>query len=80
VACFYSSTNFTGPSFCIDRGDQMRSLPRGWNDRISSIRNRRGLEVTVCRDDNFRGGCRTYTTSASSLGGYSNEISSIRVR
>jgi hypothetical protein len=36
--------------------------------------------VTVCRDSYFRGSCRTYTTSAGSLGNFDNVISSIRVR
>lgn len=78
-ACFYSGNGYTGSSFCIGRGDQMRTLPSTIDNRISSIRNSRGLEVTVCRDRNFRQ-CRTYATSASSLGSFNNVISSIRVR
>ena len=78
-ACFYSSSNARGSSFCLDKGEQVRFLGNGWNDNISSISNRAGLEVTVCADVNYRN-CRTYTTSASSLRGFDNKISSIRVR
>ena len=78
-ACFYSSPGYNGQSICLSRGDQMASLPRGWNDRIASISNRRGLSVTVCRNTGFRQ-CRTYTTSAASLGSFDHDISSIRVR
>jgi uncharacterized protein YraI len=78
-ACFYSSPGYNGPSICLSRGDQMAALPRGWNDRIASIGNRRGLSVTVCREPGFSR-CRTYTTSASSLGSFDGDISSVRVR
>jgi hypothetical protein len=77
--CFFSSAGYDGQSLCLDRGDQLSSLPRGWNDRISSFTNRRGYAVTICRQPGFNR-CRTYTTSASSLGNYDNDISSIRVR
>lgn len=77
--CFFSGAGFDGQRLCLERGDRLSSLPRGWNDRISSFSNRRGYSVTVCRDRGFQR-CRTYTTSASSLGNYDNDISSIRVR
>lgn len=77
--CFYTQSGYDGMRLCVDRGDRIANLPRGFDNRISSIRNRRGLEVTVCRDPGYRN-CRVYTTSASSLGSFSNAISSIRVR
>lgn len=77
--CFYSNANYRGDSFCMSSGDQQRYIGRGFNDRISSIRNRSGLRVTVCEDTGYRG-CRTYSTSAADLGSFDNEISSIRVR
>lgn len=77
--CFFSSAGYDGQSLCLESGDRLASLPRAWNDRISSFSNRRGYSVTVCRDRGFHR-CRTYTTSASSLGNYDNDISSIRVR
>jgi hypothetical protein len=79
-ACFFADRGYDGRSFCLDRREERVTLPRGWNNRISSIENRRGLTVTVCRDPYFRGGCRTYTPSARSLGSFNNVISSIRVR
>ncbi|ODU53776.1 MAG: hypothetical protein ABS99_10600 [Acetobacteraceae bacterium SCN 69-10] len=63
----------------MDRGDRYSALPRSVDNRISSIRNQCGLEVTVCRDPGYRN-CRVYTTSASSLGSFNDAISSIRVR
>jgi hypothetical protein len=37
-ACFYEDVNFRGSYFCVRQGDRLASLPRGFNDRISSIR------------------------------------------
>ncbi len=77
--CFFAGVNYTGSSFCLEEGDSISSLSRGWNDEISSIRNTDGLDVTVCADTRYRD-CRTYTTSARSLGRLDDRISSIRVR
>lgn len=76
--CFYDRTNFRGPSFCATPGDSIRDL-RDWSDRISSIDNPAGYSVQVCADVNYRN-CRTYTTSASSLGDFDDYIISLRVR
>ena len=76
--CFYDRTRFRGDSFCLESGESIRNL-RGWADRISSIDNPDGLQVQVCSDNNFRG-CRTYTTSASSLGEFDDYVVSVRVR
>tara|TARA_R110002020_G_scaffold57341_14_gene157961 strand:+ start:861 stop:1520 length:660 start_codon:yes stop_codon:yes gene_type:complete len=76
--CFYDRSRFRGDSFCLGAGDSTRDL-RNWSDRISSIENPDGLQVQVCSDVNYRN-CRTYTTSASSLGDYDDYIASVRVR
>ena len=76
--CFYEGVNFTGGSFCLDRGQQVARLGQ-WNNRISSIRNRKGVRVEICANQSYSG-CRVYTTSASNLGRLGNSISSIRVR
>lgn len=76
--CFYDRTRYRGNSFCISPGESIRDL-RSWSDRISSIENPGGYEVQVCSDANYRY-CRTYTTSASSLGDFDNYIVSIRTR
>lgn len=79
-ACFFERSRYRGDSFCVEEGESIRNLQsNGWNDEISSIRNRDGLRVTVCYDAGFSD-CRTYTSSASSLGEFDDEISSIRVR
>ncbi|HWA19071.1 MAG TPA: SH3 domain-containing protein [Devosia sp.] len=78
-ACFYSGSNYTGSRLCVDEGDSYRRLTGNWNDRISSIRNPDGLRVTVCQGP-FYQDCRTYTTSARTLGSFNDEISSLRVR
>jgi hypothetical protein len=63
--CFYDRTRFRGSSFCLESGDSIRNLG-DWTDRISSLENYRN--------------CRTYTTSASSLGDFDDYIVSVRVR
>jgi hypothetical protein len=77
-ACFYEGTRFRGESRCLEEGDSIRDLGR-FADTISSIDNPDGLNVQVCGETNFRD-CRTYTTSASSLGDFDDYIRSIRIR
>ena len=76
--CFFDRSNYRGDSFCLASGDSTRDL-RSWADRISSIDNPGGYSVQVCSDANYRN-CRTYTTSASSLGDFDDYIASIRIR
>lgn len=77
VACFYENRNYRGENFCLRRG-QTYQLPRR-SDGIGSIENRAGYSVEVCAG--FRGrDCRTYTTSASSLGFFGQDVTRVRVR
>ena len=76
--CFYDRSRFRGESQCLEQGESVRDLGN-FADRISSIDNPDGLQVQVCSEANCRG-CRTYTTSASSLGDYDDYIVSVRVR
>lgn len=76
--CFYDRTRFRGTSFCLEEGESARNLG-DWADRISSIDNPDGLSVQVCSESSYRN-CRTYTTSASSLGDFDDYIVSVRVR
>ena len=76
--CFFERTNLRGPSFCMEQGEQIRDLG-DWTDRISSIDNADGLTVQVCAEVRYRN-CRTYTTSARSLGDFDDYIASIRVQ
>lgn len=78
--CFFDRTRYRGASFCLNEGESISNLQRsGWNDRISSFRNEDDLRVTVCYDAGYSD-CRTYRSSASTLGDFDDEISSIRVR
>jgi hypothetical protein len=77
--CFYSGQDYSGSRFCMDEGDMTPYVGAAWNNRISSIRNPDGFDVTVCDDAGYDI-CRTYRTSARSLGSFDNEISSIRIR
>ncbi len=77
--CFYSGQDYSGSRFCMDEGDMTPYVGAAWNNRISSIRNPDGFNVTVCDDAGYDI-CRTYRTSARSLGSFDNEISSIRIR
>jgi hypothetical protein len=54
-ACFYKDINFRGEYFCVRSGEDLRSMARGMNDQISSIRTFGGAHVTVFRDSNMRG-------------------------
>ncbi len=76
--CFYDRTRFRGDSFCAESGDSIRNLGN-WTDRISSIENPDGLAVQICSESSFRN-CRTYTTSASSLGDFDDYVVSVRIR
>lgn len=77
--CFFDATKFEGQRLCLNRGEQLSTLPRGWDDRISSFSNPRGYSVTICRRPGLTW-CRTYTTNGTALGNFNNDISSIRVR
>jgi uncharacterized protein YraI len=76
-ACFFERSRFRGESFCLEPGDSYR-LPR-WSEGIGSIENRGEFTIDVCTSGGFRD-CRTYTTSASSLGEFGNYVESVRVR
>ena len=76
--CFFDRSRFRGDSTCLSPGDSVSNL-RGWADRISSIDNPGGYRVQVCSEAGYRD-CRTYTTSASSVGDFDDLIVSVRVR
>ena len=80
-ACFYENPNFEGDYFCIRAGDVIDTLPRGMNDRISSIRTfGRGIEVTVFQDSRFEGrSARFDDVRDLRQQGWNDRISSIRV-
>jgi uncharacterized protein YraI len=77
-ACFFSRSQYRGTSFCIEAGERISDLG-DWDGDISSIDNPDELDVTVCTRTRYRGDCRTYTTSARSLGSFDDSIASIRI-
>lgn len=54
-ACFFRDSNWRGEYFCVARGQNIPSMPPGFNDRISSVRLFGGARVAVYQDSNFRG-------------------------
>lgn len=79
-ACFYEDRDFRGQYFCAPRGATFAALPRGFNDRISSIRVFGGADVRVFQNDNFRGRSTEIRSDAANLrGDWRDNVSSVRV-
>ncbi len=80
-ACFYKDINFRGDYFCAPRGAQVRQVPRGTNDKISSVRLFGGATVTVYRDINFDGQSSRFVDDMRDLRsvGWNDLISSFRI-
>lgn len=66
-ACFYSSTNFRGDSFCLQRGQSYDYLPGDWDDTIRSVEVFGRARVDLCRDEELDGACVTLRSSQSRL-------------
>ena len=78
-ACFYEDVNFQGQFFCAPRGATYTALPRGFNDRISSIRVFGG-EVRIFQNRNFGGRSTEIRSDVANLrGNWRDNVSSIRV-
>lgn len=78
-ACFYEDANFRGQYFCVPRGATYTSLPRGFNDKISSVRVF-GSEVRIFQDRDFHGRSREIRRDIPNLrGDWKDDVSSIRV-
>ena len=78
-ACFYEDANFRGQSFCAPRGATYTALPRGFNDRISSVRVF-GAEVRLFQERNFRGRSTEIRSDLPNLrGSWKDTVSSIRI-
>src|SRR5262245_13158104 len=80
--CFFKDSNFRGDSFCVRTGDELRTLPRGMDDEISSIRVFGRAEVFVFRGEEFEGRSERFNGDIRNLKeeGWNDRISSIRVR
>jgi hypothetical protein len=78
-ACFYEGPNFSGQYFCVPRGATYTSLPRGFNDRIVSIRVF-GSGVRIYQNSDFHGRAREINHDVANLHGeWRDTISSVRV-
>ena len=78
-ACFYEDANFRGEYFCVPRGATYTALPRGFNDRISSVRVI-NAEVRLFQNEDFRGRSREVRSNLRDLRGqWRDTVSSIRV-
>jgi hypothetical protein len=80
-ACFYEDIEFRGRYFCVQPGEDLRSMPSGMGNRISSIRLLGGSEVTVFRDNDMRGRSSRFTRDVRDLrrDGWNDQISSIEM-
>jgi hypothetical protein len=80
-ACFYQNPNYGGASFCIRAGEELGAMPRNMNDQVSSIRTFGASEVTVYRDQSFRGPSVRFDGDVPDLRptNWNDRVSSIRV-
>jgi len=79
-ASYYSGTNYTGYSFCVNSGQSVGFVGQIWNDKISSVRVFNGASTTMCQHANYGGFCRTTSRNEPALGPWLNDqISAIRV-
>jgi len=81
-ACFYADVNFGGNSFCVNAGETLSAVPRGMNDRVSSIRVFGRSEVTIYRDESFGGGSVRFDSDVPDLrqANWNDRVSSVQVR
>jgi hypothetical protein len=81
-ACFYKDADYRGRRFCVAAGDEVDRLPYGLDDEISSIRIFGRAEVTIFRDDDFRGRSTRFTDDVRDLQyeRWNDTVSSVQVR
>jgi len=87
-ACFFTSANYSGDYFCQSRGTAL-NVPKGFNDKISSIHVYGRVSITMYNDANYAGFSAVTRSSVPDLRawrvqGYSNKdwnnrISSLRL-
>jgi len=80
--CFYQDPDYRGDYFCIRAGEDLRSLPSGMNDRISSLRVFGRAEVVVFKDDGYGGRSARFDGDVRDLklDIWNDRISSVQVR
>ena len=79
--CFYKDADFRGDYFCVRAGDNVRDMPHGMNDKITSIQIFGRAEVTVFQDSRFEGRSTRFNYDVRDLKreGWNDLISSFRV-
>lgn len=77
--CFYEHAQYRGRRFCAPVGRAVSWVGRDNNDIFSSLQMPRGVRVTVCRDRNFGGPCKSFHGGVDFFGGgWNDTISSFR--
>jgi len=79
-ACFYVDADYRGDSFCMNAGEDLRNLGKGFNDKISSIRVFGRAHVIVYEHEDFGGASGTFTGDVSNLRDWKDKITAIQVR
>jgi hypothetical protein len=79
--CFYEDPNFNGDYFCAAAGSATNEVPRGTNDKISSVRLFGNATVEVFQDARFEGRSARFDRDQPDLhrSGWNDLISSFRV-
>ena len=80
-ACFYENANWSGRYFCVRDGERVTEMPRGMNDKISSIRLFGNAEVSVWVDHQMQGRSQRFDRDMRNLRdvGWNDTISSLEV-
>jgi hypothetical protein len=87
-ACFYKNVGYSGPYFCMSRGQRIDRLPDNFNSAISSIQILRARSVIVYGQNYYQGRSARVPDSIPNLKqwripengkSWNNRISSIRV-
>ncbi len=78
--CFYEHDHYRGRRYCAPVGADVPWVGRNDNDKFSSLQVPRGVTVTVCRDRDFRGPCKSYRGDIDFFqkDGWNDTISSFR--
>jgi len=80
-ACFYKDPGFHGEYFCVRDGENEPDMPKGMNDKISSVRIFGNASVMVFQDARFEGRSSRFDYDVPDLKreGWNDLISSFRV-
>lgn len=78
--CFYEHDNYRGRRYCAPVGAAVPWVGQNDNDKFSSLQVPRGVTVTVCRDRDFQGPCKSYRGDVDFFrkDGWNDTISSFR--